>query len=153
MGKSATGLWRRCVAEYPRIFYPLLRAGFENALKENFVGQICYRRWRNVGGDFAFLLMDLSFLLVMGQTSNLRILRFLVQKRRDMRQVKIVATIGPSTCSSEKLEALLDAGINVARFNLSHGTSDWHRTTIQHLRQLSLKKQTSLAILVDLAGP
>ncbi len=34
-----------------------------------------------------------------------------------MRQVKIVATIGPATCSSEKLEELLDAGINVARFN------------------------------------
>jgi len=70
-----------------------------------------------------------------------------------MRQVKIVATIGPATCSSEKLEALLDAGINVARFNMSHGTSDWHRTTIQHLRHLSLEKQTPLAILVDLAGP
>ena len=70
-----------------------------------------------------------------------------------MRQVKIVATIGPATCSSEKLEELLDAGINVARFNMSHGTPDWHRTTIQHLRHLSLEKQTPLAILVDLAGP
>ena len=70
-----------------------------------------------------------------------------------MRQVKIVATIGPATCSSEKLEELLDAGINVARFNMSHGTSDWHRTTIQRLRHLSLEKQTPLAILIDLAGP
>jgi len=70
-----------------------------------------------------------------------------------MRQVKIVATIGPATCSSEKLEELLDAGINVARFNMSHGTSDWHRTTIQRLRHLSLEKQIPLAILVDLAGP
>jgi len=70
-----------------------------------------------------------------------------------MRQVKIVATIGPATCSSEKLESLLDAGINVARFNMSHGTPDWHRATIQRLRHLSLKKQNPLAILVDLAGP
>ena len=70
-----------------------------------------------------------------------------------MRKVKIVATIGPATCSSGKLEELLDAGMNVARFNMSHGTSDWHRTTIQRLRHLSLEKQTSLAILVDLAGP
>ena len=70
-----------------------------------------------------------------------------------MRQVKIVATIGPATCSSEKLEELLDAGINVARFNMSHGISDWHRTTIQRLRHLSLEKQTPLAILIDLAGP
>jgi len=70
-----------------------------------------------------------------------------------MRQVKIVSTIGPATCSSEKLESLLDAGINVARFNMSHGTPDWHRATIQRLRHLSLKKKNPLAILVDLAGP
>ena len=70
-----------------------------------------------------------------------------------MRQVKIVSTIGPATCSSEKLESLLDTGINVARFNMSHGTPDWHRATIQRLRHLSLKKKNPLAILVDLAGP
>ena len=70
-----------------------------------------------------------------------------------MRQVKIVATIGPTTSSPENLECLLEAGINVARFNMSHGTADWHRTTIQRLRQISQKKQTPLAILVDLAGP
>jgi pyruvate kinase len=70
-----------------------------------------------------------------------------------MRQVKIVATIGPATSSIENFERLLDAGINVARFNMSHGTADWHRTTIQHLRQISQKKQTPLAILVDLSGP
>lgn len=70
-----------------------------------------------------------------------------------MRQVKIVSTIGPATCSSEKLESLLDAGINVARLNMSHGNPDWHRATIQRLRQLSLKKPNPLAILVDLAGP
>jgi pyruvate kinase len=70
-----------------------------------------------------------------------------------MRQVKIVATIGPATSSPENLERLLDAGINVARFNMSHGTADWHRATIQRLRQVSQKKQTPLAILVDLSGP
>ncbi len=70
-----------------------------------------------------------------------------------MRKTKIVVTIGPATCSSGKLEELLEAGMNVARFNMSHGTLDWHRTTMQRLRHLSLEKQTSLAILVDLAGP
>jgi len=70
-----------------------------------------------------------------------------------MRQVKIVATIGPTTSSPENLTRLLDAGINVARFNMSHGTADWHRKTIQRLRHLSLKRTTPLAILVDLAGP
>jgi len=70
-----------------------------------------------------------------------------------MRQVKIVATIGPATSSQEMLKQLLDAGINVARFNMSHGTADWHKTTIHRLRHLSLEHQTPLAILVDLAGP
>lgn len=70
-----------------------------------------------------------------------------------MRHVKIVATIGPATSSPERLKQLLDAGINVARFNMSHGTADWHRTTIQRLRRLALEEKTPLAILVDLAGP
>jgi pyruvate kinase len=70
-----------------------------------------------------------------------------------MRHVKIVATIGPATSSQETLARLLDAGINVARFNMSHGTPDWHRTTIQRLRQLSLEKKIPLAILADLSGP
>lgn len=70
-----------------------------------------------------------------------------------MRHVKIVATIGPATSSQECLKQLLHAGINVARFNMSHGTTDWHRTTIQGLRRLALEEKTPLAILVDLAGP
>lgn len=70
-----------------------------------------------------------------------------------MRHVKIVATIGPATSSPESLKRLLHAGINVARFNMSHGTADWHRTTIQRLRHLALEEKTPLAILVDLAGP
>jgi len=70
-----------------------------------------------------------------------------------MRQVKIVATIGPANCSSEKQEALMDAGMNVSWFDMSHGTTTWHKSTIQHLRHVSLKKQTTLAILIDLAGP
>ena len=70
-----------------------------------------------------------------------------------MRHVKIVATIGPATSSQECLKQLLRAGVNVARFNMSHGTADWHRTTIQGLRRLALEEKTPLAILVDLAGP
>lgn len=70
-----------------------------------------------------------------------------------MRHVKIVSTIGPATSSTEHLHQLLDAGINVARFNMSHGTMEWHKTTIQRLRQLSRQKKIPLAILLDLAGP
>ena len=70
-----------------------------------------------------------------------------------MRHVKIVATIGPATSSTESLQQLLDAGINVARFNMSHGNREWHRTTIQQVRQLAIQSQIPLAILLDLAGP
>ncbi|MGD9852682.1 MAG: pyruvate kinase [Nitrospirales bacterium] len=70
-----------------------------------------------------------------------------------MRHVKIVATIGPATASTENLHHLLDAGINVARFNMSHGNMEWHKTTIHRLRQLSHQKKIPLAILLDLAGP
>lgn len=70
-----------------------------------------------------------------------------------MRHVKIVATIGPATSSQECMKQLLHAGVNVARFNMSHGTADWHKTTIQGLRRLALEEKTPLAILVDLAGP
>lgn len=70
-----------------------------------------------------------------------------------MRRVKIVSTIGPATSSTDNLHRLLDAGINVARLNMSHGTMEWHKTTIQRLRQLSQQKKIPLAILLDLAGP
>ncbi|GJL58758.1 MAG: pyruvate kinase [Nitrospirales bacterium] len=70
-----------------------------------------------------------------------------------MRHVKIVATIGPATSSPDCLKQLLHAGVNVARFNMSHGTPDWHKTTIQRLRDIALAEKIPLAILVDLAGP
>ena len=68
-----------------------------------------------------------------------------------MRQVKIVATIGPATSSPENLERLLDAGINVARFNMSHGTADWHRATIQRLRQVSQIILDTIVTVLDVA--
>ena len=70
-----------------------------------------------------------------------------------MRHVKIVATIGPATASPEILQQLLSAGMNVARFNMSHGTQEWHRATIQTLKHLSLQSHAPTAILLDLAGP
>jgi pyruvate kinase len=47
-----------------------------------------------------------------------------------MRHVKIVATIGPASSSSDMLEQLLEAGMNVVRVNMSHGIAEWHRATI-----------------------
>lgn len=68
-------------------------------------------------------------------------------------RTKIICTIGPATNSPEMLEKLLDAGMNVARLNFSHGNHDDHRVTIERLKTLREKKQEPLAILLDTKGP
>ena len=69
------------------------------------------------------------------------------------RQTKIVATIGPATSTEEALRALLQAGMDVARLNFSHGTPEEHRETIQRLRRLAETLAVPVAILQDLSGP
>ncbi len=69
------------------------------------------------------------------------------------RKTKIVCTIGPATESPEQLQALLEAGMNVARLNFSHGSHAEHGQRITHLRRLAETLGTPLAILQDLAGP
>jgi pyruvate kinase len=69
------------------------------------------------------------------------------------RQVKIVATIGPASDSSEMLEQLMEAGLNVARVNMSHGTTEWHRGTITRIRQIATNQGRPVAVLMDLQGP
>jgi len=68
-----------------------------------------------------------------------------------MRRTKIVCTIGPATSSPEALHALIDAGMNVARLNFSHGTHDDHAAVIDAIR--CHKWGGSIAILQDLSGP
>ncbi|EPP35598.1 pyruvate kinase [Chlamydia ibidis] len=68
-------------------------------------------------------------------------------------RTKIICTIGPATNSSEMLENLLDAGMNVARLNFSHGTHESHGETIKLLKALREKKQVPLAIMLDTKGP
>src|SRR5574342_724067 len=69
------------------------------------------------------------------------------------RRTKIVCTIGPATDAPETLAALMDAGMNVARLNFSHGTHDEHRVRISHLREIADQKKLPIAILQDLSGP
>jgi pyruvate kinase len=69
------------------------------------------------------------------------------------RRTKIVATIGPATSSEAALRALLQAGMNVARLNFSHGTPEEHRETIERLRRLAEEVAIPVAILEDLPGP
>jgi pyruvate kinase len=68
-----------------------------------------------------------------------------------MRRTKIVCTIGPATRSVENVHALIDAGMNVARLNFSHGTQETHAAVIQAIR--SHPQGESVAILQDLSGP
>src|SRR5436305_6494911 len=70
-----------------------------------------------------------------------------------MRRTKIVCTIGPATNSEERLEALIKAGMNVARLNFSHGKQEDHATVIERIRALSARLGSPVAILQDLQGP
>jgi pyruvate kinase len=69
------------------------------------------------------------------------------------RSTKIVNTIGPTCSTREILSQMLDAGMNVARLNFSHGTHEAHSVTIRMLRELAAEKDRPLAILQDLQGP
>jgi len=69
------------------------------------------------------------------------------------RKAKIVATIGPATASEEMLEQLIDAGMNVARMNFSHGTHEQHAERIATIRKISERLGRSVGILQDLQGP
>lgn len=70
-----------------------------------------------------------------------------------MARTKIVATIGPASSDAETIGKMLDAGMNVARVNFSHGDYESHAQTVQTLRETAKKKQKILAILGDLQGP
>ena len=69
------------------------------------------------------------------------------------RNVKIVATIGPSSQEDSVVEKLLLAGMDVARLNFSHGTHEMHAARISQLRLISARLGQPLAILQDLQGP
>jgi len=70
-----------------------------------------------------------------------------------MLRVKIVCTIGPASREMSILRQIVEAGMNVARLNLSHGTHDYHAETIERVRTVSEQLQKPIAILADLQGP
>ncbi len=69
------------------------------------------------------------------------------------RRTKIVATLGPASSSKAILKQMLDAGMNVARLNFSHGSYADHARTIALLRQVSQEHDTPITLLQDLQGP
>ena len=69
------------------------------------------------------------------------------------RRVKIVCTLGPASQSQEKILGLIEAGMDVARLNFSHGTHDFHRDLIKTIRESAKQANKPVAILQDLQGP
>ncbi|MEC1262810.1 pyruvate kinase [Bacillus swezeyi] len=70
-----------------------------------------------------------------------------------MRKTKIVCTIGPASESIEKLTQLMEAGMNVARLNFSHGDFEEHGARIQNIREAASKLGKDIGILLDTKGP
>ena len=70
-----------------------------------------------------------------------------------MRRAKIVATLGPATSSYEQIRAIVEAGVDVARMNLSHGSYDVHEGIYRTVRQVAADTGKAIGIFVDLQGP
>lgn len=70
-----------------------------------------------------------------------------------MRKTKIICTIGPATSSFDMLKKLAEAGMNVARLNMSHGDHDSHAKVIKAIRTLNKKISHPIAVLLDTQGP
>ena len=70
-----------------------------------------------------------------------------------MRRAKIVCTIGPVTESREQIQALVDAGMDVARINRSHGDQEAHELVYRNVRAAAQASGRAVAVLVDLQGP
>ena len=68
-------------------------------------------------------------------------------------RTKIVATVGPSCDTYEKLLELVRAGVNVFRLNFSHGTHEDKAKIIEYIREMNTKEPYNIAILADLQGP
>jgi len=71
----------------------------------------------------------------------------------DSRRAKIVCTLGPATDRPERLVGLLEAGMDVARLNFSHGTLAEHAQRLRLLRRLARERGKPLAVVQDLQGP
>lgn len=70
-----------------------------------------------------------------------------------MNKTKIVCSIGPASCKIETLENMIDAGMNVARFNMSHGTHESHQKLIEAVKAARANKNAPVAVMIDTKGP
>ena len=74
-------------------------------------------------------------------------------KRRDFRLTKIICTLGPASSSSEMIEKLAKAGMNIARLNMSHGDHEGHLLSIRRIRSLNRQLNHPVSMMLDLQGP
>ncbi len=73
--------------------------------------------------------------------------------RGHYRHTKIIATIGPSTESREKLTQLIQSGVDVIRLNMAHATGQWVAETVGRIREVSAEVQRHVAVMMDVKGP
>ncbi|MCI5052896.1 MAG: pyruvate kinase [Simkaniaceae bacterium] len=71
----------------------------------------------------------------------------------NLHKTKIICTIGPSSATKESILALIDAGMNVARLNFSHGSYEQHAKTIALLKEARRERNVPLALMLDTKGP
>lgn len=85
------------------------------------------------------------------QMANIDIEGILKELPNDGRipKTKIVCTLGPASRSVPMIEKLLRAGMNVARFNFSHGTHEYHQETLNNLRTAMQNTQILCAVMLD----
>ena len=70
-----------------------------------------------------------------------------------MRKTKIIATLGTATDSPEMIGRLIDAGMNIARLNMSHARHDWVRRVVRDIRAAAATRHASVGIMIDTQGP
>ena len=70
-----------------------------------------------------------------------------------MKKTKIICTIGPASGNAEMVKSMIDAGMNVARLNLSHGDREQHLGYISMIKDIRKKMEKPVGILLDTKGP
>lgn len=73
--------------------------------------------------------------------------------QRTFQNTKIVATLGPASDSYEKMFELIEAGVDVFRINMSHGSHDVAKTQIETIGKINVDHNINVGILADLQGP
>lgn len=73
--------------------------------------------------------------------------------RGHYRHTKIIATVGPSTESHERLGQMIAAGVDVIRLNMAHGTGEWVLSVVKRIREASQEIHRHVAVMMDVKGP